>query len=110
MPNLTLKQLQTATLGQWRCAPGDMLPVDSRLCGRVVIDSRQVQPGDVFWALPGESRNGSDFVADAFSRGAAGVIVASPQLQIPQGHWSLLVDDTKAALSRVGAWQREQFE
>ena len=37
----------------------------------VVIDSRKVQPGDLFVALPGECADGHDFVAGALARGAA---------------------------------------
>jgi UDP-N-acetylmuramoyl-tripeptide--D-alanyl-D-alanine ligase len=109
MSHITLKQLQSATLGEWLCAPGDTLPADDKPCGRVVIDSRQVQPGDIFWALPGKHRDGGDFVADAFSRGAAGAVVASRKTQPPQGSWSLIVDNTQVALGRVAVWQRERF-
>lgn len=36
-----------------------------------VIDSRQVIPGSLFVAIPGERVNGHDFIADAFKRGAS---------------------------------------
>ncbi len=42
---------------------------------RVVIDSRAVQPGDVFVALRGERTDGHAFVGDALRRGAAAAIV-----------------------------------
>lgn len=41
----------------------------------VVIDSREVLPGDLFVALPGENADGHRFVADALARGAAGALV-----------------------------------
>ena len=41
----------------------------------VVIDSRQVVPGALFVALPGEHTDGHEFVADAVARGAAGALV-----------------------------------
>jgi len=34
------------------------------------IDSRQVTPGMLFVALPGEHHDGHDFVSEAFSAGA----------------------------------------
>lgn len=41
----------------------------------VVVDSRQVEPGVVFVALPGERTDGHSFVTDALRRGAVAAIV-----------------------------------
>jgi UDP-N-acetylmuramoyl-L-alanyl-D-glutamate--2,6-diaminopimelate ligase len=41
---------------------------------RLTLDSRQVQPGDVFLALPGAHVDGRAFITDAVARGAAAVI------------------------------------
>ena len=41
----------------------------------VAIDSRDVAPGDLFVALPGERTDGGRFVPEAFANGAAGVLV-----------------------------------
>jgi UDP-N-acetylmuramoyl-L-alanyl-D-glutamate--2,6-diaminopimelate ligase len=41
---------------------------------RLAIDSRQVQPGDVFVAMPGHRVDGRAFAADAVARGAAAVL------------------------------------
>lgn len=41
---------------------------------RAVTDSRQVRQGDLFVALPGARVDGHQFIADALSRGAAGVL------------------------------------
>jgi UDP-N-acetylmuramoyl-tripeptide--D-alanyl-D-alanine ligase len=41
----------------------------------VVIDSRQVKPGALFIALPGENVDGHDFVANAFEAGAVAALV-----------------------------------
>ncbi len=40
----------------------------------ITLDSRQVQPGDLYVALPGASRHGIDFVADAVAAGAVAVL------------------------------------
>ncbi|MBN1652418.1 MAG: UDP-N-acetylmuramoyl-L-alanyl-D-glutamate--2,6-diaminopimelate ligase [Deltaproteobacteria bacterium] len=37
-------------------------------------DSRRVEPGDLFVALPGEHRDGMNFVIDAFERGAVAIL------------------------------------
>ena len=41
----------------------------------VSIDTRTLQPGDLFVALQGEAGDGHDFVADALAKGAAGAMV-----------------------------------
>jgi UDP-N-acetylmuramoyl-tripeptide--D-alanyl-D-alanine ligase len=53
---------------------------------RVVIDSRDVGPGDLFIGIPGERSDGGSFAADALRAGAWGVMVT--------GRW---VDDALAA-------------
>ncbi|OAP38384.1 UDP-N-acetylmuramoyl-L-alanyl-D-glutamate--2,6-diaminopimelate ligase [Sinorhizobium glycinis] len=42
----------------------------------ITADSRQVKPGDLFVAVAGTKANGSAYIADALSRGAAAVIAA----------------------------------
>ena len=42
---------------------------------RISLDSRSLQPGDLFLALRGDRFDGHDFLATALSRGAVGAIV-----------------------------------
>ncbi len=42
---------------------------------RVSVDSREVEPGDIFFALQGERADGHDFVGDALQNGAVIAIV-----------------------------------
>ncbi len=42
--------------------------------GGLTADSRQVKPGDLFAALPGNRVDGRDFIADALKRGASAVL------------------------------------
>src|ERR1700739_794855 len=46
--------------------------------GPVVIDSRQVTPGALFAALPGERVHGHDYAAAAARNGAAAILAARP--------------------------------
>ena len=66
----------------------------------ISIDTRTLKPGDLFVALQG-ARDGHDFVAAALALGAAGALVSKPM----PGN-ILLVDDTLAALARLGAAAR----
>ncbi|HXA26099.1 MAG TPA: UDP-N-acetylmuramoyl-tripeptide--D-alanyl-D-alanine ligase [Acetobacteraceae bacterium] len=72
----------------------------------VSIDTRTLQPGDLFVALRGEAGDGHDFVAEALARGAAGAMV---HRHVPDTAGLLLVDDTLAALHRLGAYARGRF-
>jgi UDP-N-acetylmuramoyl-tripeptide--D-alanyl-D-alanine ligase len=71
----------------------------------VSIDTRTLQPGDLFIALVGEGRDGHDFVADALAKGAAGAMVHRDMVGGPL----LRVDDTLAGLARLGAFARARF-
>lgn len=44
----------------------------------VVVDSREVQPGNLFVAFVGEQADGHDYVDQAFARGAVAAIVERP--------------------------------
>jgi UDP-N-acetylmuramoyl-tripeptide--D-alanyl-D-alanine ligase len=63
----------------------------------VTFDSREVQPGDLFIALKGETTDGHRFLDAAFAAGAAGALVSS---EIDQP--SVQVADTTAALDDLG--------
>ena len=69
----------------------------------VTFDSREVQPGDLFVAMPGTVHDGHRFVDGAFAAGAAGAIVAH---RVSGPH--VLVDDTFAALQALGRASRER--
>jgi UDP-N-acetylmuramoyl-tripeptide--D-alanyl-D-alanine ligase len=74
----------------------------------VTIHSRQVEQGEVFWALRGPRYDGVDFVDEAFSRGAAGAVVAKP-VDVPENCWALRVDDPQQALWQWARCWRRQF-
>src|SRR5689334_6033697 len=69
----------------------------------VTFDSREVQPGDLFVAMPGTVHDGHKFVDAAFASGAAAAIVSEP---VDGPH--LLVEDTAAALEALGRAARER--
>jgi UDP-N-acetylmuramoyl-tripeptide--D-alanyl-D-alanine ligase len=71
--------------------------------GGVTFDSREVQPGDLFVAMPGTVQDGHEFVDAAFAAGAAAVIVVQP---VSGPH--VLVEDTFAALKALGRASRER--
>ncbi|HZZ37246.1 MAG TPA: UDP-N-acetylmuramoyl-tripeptide--D-alanyl-D-alanine ligase, partial [Caulobacteraceae bacterium] len=64
--------------------------------GGISIDSRSVEPGDLFVAMAGV-RDGHDFVPAALAAGAAGAMTLRPM-----GTSSIVVEDTLKALERLG--------
>lgn len=73
----------------------------------VSIDSRAVRPGDCFFAIKGENFDGHDYVAEAFSKGAACAVV-SKDVTCRDG-LVLQAPDTIKALGRFAAeYRREQ--
>ncbi|MDD2182812.1 UDP-N-acetylmuramoyl-tripeptide--D-alanyl-D-alanine ligase [Kingella sp. SNUBH-2017] len=79
-------------------------PAHNAAVGRVLIDSRQAQAGDLFVALAGENRDGHDFVADVLARGAY-ALVSRDDCAALSGCFA--VADTLAALQTLAAaWRR----
>ena len=90
---------------------GTMPPVagEDTPVGRIVTDSRQVEEGNVFWALVGPNHNGTDYVDEAFARGASGVVAQSRHVEPWAGRWSVKVEDTQQALWQLAAAIRYRF-
>lgn len=51
------------------------LPNANAVITEAAIDSRQVIPGSLFVAIPGEKVDGHNFLADAFKRGASFALI-----------------------------------
>jgi UDP-N-acetylmuramoyl-tripeptide--D-alanyl-D-alanine ligase len=93
---------------------GSLLARSSRPVHGGAVDSRLVEAGVLFVALPGTRVDGHDFVADAIAAGAAAVLVARPldarAAEAVAAHAGgvsvIVVGDPLAALQRVaGAWR-----
>ncbi|WP_084863196.1 UDP-N-acetylmuramoyl-tripeptide--D-alanyl-D-alanine ligase [Salibaculum halophilum] len=67
----------------------------------VSIDTRSLQPGDLFVALRA-ARDGHDFVAEAFDKGAAAALVTHPPDGVADGAPLVVVDDVQSALEALG--------
>lgn len=64
-----------------------------------ITDSRQVIPGCIFAAIPGTRNDGSSYIAEAMSRGAAAIIHQQTALQLPANILSCQVSDARSAVS-----------
>ncbi len=90
------------TSGEIAAATGGLLQGARFEATGVSIDTRSLEPGDLFVALRGD-RDGHAYARDAFGRGAAGVL-ASELVDAPH----VLVDDTLLALERLGLAARNR--
>jgi UDP-N-acetylmuramoyl-tripeptide--D-alanyl-D-alanine ligase len=78
--------------------------------GRVVtgwsVDSRTLQPGDLFFALRGPNHDGHAYVAEVLGKGAAAAVV---DREVEAGRPVLRVEDSLAALQALAAWARREW-
>jgi UDP-N-acetylmuramoyl-L-alanyl-D-glutamate--2,6-diaminopimelate ligase len=65
-------------------------------------DSRRIEPGDIFFALPGHNVHGNQFVADAVKRGALAIISDTAPVGDP-GVPVIIVKDVRAAYARAAS-------
>lgn len=80
------------------------------LVQRICTDSRNIQQGDLFFALPGEKFDGHDFVEQVIRKGAVGVVVRRDRAPgIADGCSVIAVSNTRAALGQLAARYRQDF-
>jgi len=66
----------------------------------LAYDNRSVAPGTLFFCVPGFTRDGHDFAADAVQRGAAALVVERPlALGVPE----VVVESSRAAMAPAAA-------
>jgi UDP-N-acetylmuramoyl-tripeptide--D-alanyl-D-alanine ligase len=70
------------------------------------VDSRTIEPGDLYFALRGPSNDGHDYVAAALAKGAAGAVVDHA---MDNSRKTLVVRDTLAALQSLARWARKRW-
>jgi UDP-N-acetylmuramoyl-L-alanyl-D-glutamate--2,6-diaminopimelate ligase len=68
--------------------------------GGLAYDNRAVEPGTLFFCVPGFTRDGHDFAPDAVARGAAALVVARP---VDAGVPEVRVPDVRAAMATAAA-------
>jgi UDP-N-acetylmuramoyl-tripeptide--D-alanyl-D-alanine ligase len=83
---------------------GRLIGADAWIATGVSIDTRSLAPGDLFVALT-DQRDGHDFVADAFARGAAAALV-SDEKKVAGAGPLLVVDAVAPALALLGGAAR----
>jgi len=96
---LLLAMADALPKGQLPAIPGAGLDVP---CTAVTHDSRQVKPGSVFVALPGEKADGAAFAPQAIASGAVAIVAERPA-STPVGAPWIVVSDARLALALLAA-------
>lgn len=81
--------------------PGECLHFREAEIHDVTCDSRQVQPGTLFVAVPGTRQDGAAFVDEAIRRGAVAIVAEKPVPSCPVP--VLVVPEARAALADLAA-------
>ena len=99
--------MRLSAIAMWthgRLLRADAIGADVEVTG-VAIDTRKLQPGDLFVAFKGEHVDGHDYLAQAASRGASAALVSRKvDSALPQ----VLVDDVELALGDLASAARAQ--
>ena len=75
----------------------------------ICIDSRTLRAGDLFLALRGESFDGHNFVTEAVTRGALGVVVERENVRLPSDFGVIRVSNTLHALQQIAVEYRRSM-
>jgi len=110
----TAAPIALTTLAEWaggelRLPPGAAGDRDVRGAS---IDTRTLEPGELFVPLAGAHTDGHDFIAAAFARGAAASLCARATMVRFAGHEPgplVVVDDVTLALQRIAQRHRQQW-
>lgn len=73
----------------------------------VVIDSRKVKKGDIFFALKGDRLDGNQFAEQAIQAGAIAAVVDDPKLKAIPG--CIYVEDALVGLQNLAIFHRSQL-
>jgi UDP-N-acetylmuramoyl-L-alanyl-D-glutamate--2,6-diaminopimelate ligase len=96
---MTLREL--LTVAEIQEAHGNL---DQAVIG-LAYDSRRVQPGFVFFGLPGTYSDGTDFALEAINKGACAVVLER-KIDLPEHTAWVLAHDTRYTM---GKWAAELF-
>ena len=91
---------------------GQSVDPQAEFCG-LSIDSRTIEPENIFVAIDGEVHDGHRFIQQASDKGAALIIVEQGNRNpIPAEvkAVALIVEDTKLALRQLARWWKDKFD
>jgi UDP-N-acetylmuramoyl-tripeptide--D-alanyl-D-alanine ligase len=108
MSYITLKTIK-------RLKNTDIIYLDNKTLNKnirgISIDSRTIQPGEIYWSLKGKNFDGHNFVIDAFKKGAIAATISKSMFKKFSGlnQTLVVVPDTLKSLQYFAAVHRKKF-
>src|SRR5690606_16921210 len=90
------------TLEEIVAATGARVGGGFRQASGASIDTRTLQPGDLYFAIRGDVHDGHDFVAAALEKGASGALVSEEKAPAFASDRLIVVPDVLEAMRRLG--------
>ncbi|MGP8187672.1 MAG: Mur ligase family protein, partial [Terracidiphilus sp.] len=110
--NLTLAEIAMSA-GAVLDAPASIENAGALVASGYSIDSRTIEPGQLFFAVRGERHDGHDFVVSAFERGAVAAVVSRARVaSLPDAALArplLIADHPLLALQSLATHVRRQW-
>lgn len=75
----------------------------------VAIDSRKINPGDLYIPIVGENTNGHIFIKKAYENGATVTLTQEEALDFPEGMTVILVGSTLEAMKALANFHRHRY-
>ncbi len=100
--NKTLRQLLKQSEPALQAGRDYTLNGDDVATCAITADSRQVQAGTLFAALPGSKHDGRNFIAEAVAKGAS-VVLSDTEATIPAGVTAILSANPRLVLAHLAA-------
>lgn len=76
------------------------------VCRGVSTDTRNIQPGSIFFALKGQNFNGNQYAAEALEKGAACVVIDEKEFAVNSEQY-MVVKDSLEALQHLASYHRK---
>ena len=74
------------------------------------LDTRSLVPGDIFFALKGNSSDGHFFLKEAIRKGASALVVSDSSFSSQSDVSVAVVNSPLLALQELGAWNRKKWK
>ena len=80
---------------------------ENKEVGKICIDSRIIEPNDIFITLKGNKTDGKNFIKDVIDK--ASVIITNKKVKLENNTPIIKVKNTKKALQQIGIYNRKKY-